>query len=248
MPRAARRAAVHLHHDHPAGGAAGCGHDEGRRAGGAAGRRGLDPAEQQPAAGRRRGGRRHHRAGRTPRVRRRVVPGRVRRERRGCRRALRRDDLDDRVDPRRGPPGRRVDGSRRALHLPADRAHLRGAGAGRGLVPVRPGRVRPGVDGPPSASDLLYLSVITLCTVGYGDITPVSGLARALVVMESLIGQLYLVSIVAAVIGGWRVGDAARAERAKRIDHAAREPGPTPRRRRPLRRSGPRRASPDRRA
>ncbi|WP_344126432.1 potassium channel family protein, partial [Luedemannella flava] len=105
-----------------------------------------------------------------------------------------------------------------------------------------------GVDGPPSASDLLYLSVITLCTVGYGDITPVSGLARALVVMESLIGQLYLVSIVAAVIGGWRVGDAARAERAKRIDHAAREPGPTPRRRRPLRRSGPRRASPDRRA
>ncbi len=70
-----------------------------------------------------------------------------------------------------------------------------------------------GVDGPPSPSDLLYFSVITLCTVGYGDIAPVSQLARALVVVESLVGQLYLVSIVAAVIGGWRVGGAARESR-----------------------------------
>jgi hypothetical protein len=70
-----------------------------------------------------------------------------------------------------------------------------------------------GVPGPPTASDLLYLSVITLCTVGYGDITPVSPIARAFSVVESLTGQLYLVSIVAAVIAGWRPGEAARAER-----------------------------------
>jgi hypothetical protein len=76
-----------------------------------------------------------------------------------------------------------------------------------------------GVFGAPTASDLLYLSVITLCTVGYGDIVPVSEVARALSVVESLTGQLYLVSIVAAVVAGWRPGEAARADRRT-------EPGP----------------------
>lgn len=61
-----------------------------------------------------------------------------------------------------------------------------------------------GVSGPPTASDLLYFSVITIATVGYGDITPVSEIARAVSVIEALAGQLYLVSVVAAVVGGWR--------------------------------------------
>jgi len=60
-----------------------------------------------------------------------------------------------------------------------------------------------GVGYPPSASDLLYFSVITMATVGYGDITPATEAARAIVVVEALVGQLYLVSIVAAVVGGW---------------------------------------------
>ncbi|BCB91710.1 potassium channel family protein [Phytohabitans suffuscus] len=53
------------------------------------------------------------------------------------------------------------------------------------------------------ASAFLYFSVITLTTVGYGDIVPVSNAARAVVVAEALIGQLYLVSVVAAVVGRW---------------------------------------------
>jgi hypothetical protein len=36
------------------------------------------------------------------------------------------------------------------------------------------------------------------------DITPATEIARAVVVVEALIGQLYLVSVVATVIGGWR--------------------------------------------
>lgn len=56
----------------------------------------------------------------------------------------------------------------------------------------------------PSASDLLYLSVITMTTVGFGDITPASEAARAVAVTEALTGQLYLVSVVAGVVGGWR--------------------------------------------
>ena len=53
---------------------------------------------------------------------------------------------------------------------------------------------------PASASQMLYFSVITLATVGYGDITPASSLAQGVAATEALIGQLYLVSVVAAVV------------------------------------------------
>jgi Ion channel len=57
---------------------------------------------------------------------------------------------------------------------------------------------------PPTASDLLYFSVITVTTVGFGDITPASAVARAVTVVEAMTGQLYLVSVVAGVVAGWR--------------------------------------------
>jgi hypothetical protein len=61
-----------------------------------------------------------------------------------------------------------------------------------------------GTSNPPNPSELLYFSVITLATVGFGDITPASEAARAITVVEALTGQLYLVSVVAGVVGGWR--------------------------------------------
>jgi hypothetical protein len=61
-----------------------------------------------------------------------------------------------------------------------------------------------GASNPPTASQTLYFSVVTLATVGYGDIVPVNALARALVVAQALIGQLYLVSVVAAVVAQYR--------------------------------------------
>lgn len=51
------------------------------------------------------------------------------------------------------------------------------------------------------AASYVYFSYITLATVGYGDLTPVAGLPRALAVLEALVGQLYLVSVVALAIG-----------------------------------------------
>ena len=52
-----------------------------------------------------------------------------------------------------------------------------------------------------STSANMYFSFVTLTTVGYGDLTPVSGGARATAIFEALVGQLYLVGIV-ATLGG----------------------------------------------
>jgi hypothetical protein len=61
-----------------------------------------------------------------------------------------------------------------------------------------------GVNGHPTQSDTLYFSLITLTTVGYGDITPAANLARAIAASEALTGQLYLVSVVAAVVSRYQ--------------------------------------------
>jgi hypothetical protein len=48
--------------------------------------------------------------------------------------------------------------------------------------------------------DQLYFSFVTLCTVGYGDLTPAGGLARSFSVAEMLTGQIYLVTIVSLIV------------------------------------------------
>jgi ion channel len=45
-----------------------------------------------------------------------------------------------------------------------------------------------------------YFSFVTLATLGYGDYTPAGNLGHALAVLEALIGQLYLVTVVAVVV------------------------------------------------
>jgi uncharacterized membrane protein len=46
----------------------------------------------------------------------------------------------------------------------------------------------------------LYFSFATLCTVGYGDIVPVSKFARLLAVMESIVGMFYTTMLVARLV------------------------------------------------
>ena len=52
----------------------------------------------------------------------------------------------------------------------------------------------------PTSADYLYFSFITQLTVGYGDLTAAGNLARACAVLEALIGQIYLVTVVAVLV------------------------------------------------
>ena len=49
--------------------------------------------------------------------------------------------------------------------------------------------------------DLIYFSNVTLTTLGYGDILPVSNLARTLANMEAMAGQLYVAIVIARMVG-----------------------------------------------
>ena len=51
-----------------------------------------------------------------------------------------------------------------------------------------------------STTHALYFSFVTLATLGYGDIVPVSDLARSLAIVEAVSGQLYLVVMVARLV------------------------------------------------
>ena len=46
-----------------------------------------------------------------------------------------------------------------------------------------------------------YYSFVTITTLGYGDITPVTEVAKAFSVLEAVVGQLYLVVAVAWLVG-----------------------------------------------
>jgi Ion channel len=50
----------------------------------------------------------------------------------------------------------------------------------------------------------LYFSFVTLATLGYGDYTPASNLGHSLAVVEALLGQLYLVTVLALLVSRMR--------------------------------------------
>lgn len=49
--------------------------------------------------------------------------------------------------------------------------------------------------------DMLYYSLITQCSVGYGDILPASDVARMLAVIQAIVGQFYMAVVVAVFVG-----------------------------------------------
>ncbi len=57
--------------------------------------------------------------------------------------------------------------------------------------------------GPEEASlgEFVYFSFTTMSTTGYGDLTPATSLGRSLAVLEMLVGQIYLVTVVGLLVG-----------------------------------------------
>jgi len=64
-----------------------------------------------------------------------------------------------------------------------------------------PGSFRYGQEQVLTEAQMVYYSFVTLTTLGYGDIVPVSPTARSLATLEALTGQLYLTVLVARLVG-----------------------------------------------
>ncbi len=65
---------------------------------------------------------------------------------------------------------------------------------------VQPGSFHGPTEELTNMSGWAYYSYVTLTTVGYGDITPVTQVARTLSVGEALCGQLYLAVLIARLV------------------------------------------------
>lgn len=57
-------------------------------------------------------------------------------------------------------------------------------------------------DAPGTVARCVYFSFVTLATVGYGDYTAATDLGHTLSIFEALIGQIYLVTVVAVLVSG----------------------------------------------
>ena len=49
--------------------------------------------------------------------------------------------------------------------------------------------------------DYIYFSLVTMTTLGYGDVTPVSSSAKSITIIIAVTGQLYLTILVAMLVG-----------------------------------------------
>jgi hypothetical protein len=68
----------------------------------------------------------------------------------------------------------------------------------------------------PAGSDFLFFSYTTLTTTGYGNLVPGGQPGRMLAGLEMMIGQIFLVTLVAGLVSLWRPGEALRQRQARR--------------------------------
>ncbi len=64
-------------------------------------------------------------------------------------------------------------------------------------------------------SEMLYFSFITLLTIGYGDIVAVKNVGQTAVILEGLIGQFYVVILVARLVATYSFSTQEALEKAK---------------------------------
>jgi hypothetical protein len=59
-------------------------------------------------------------------------------------------------------------------------------------------------NGAENQSNFLYFSFTTITTTGYGDFVPGTNLGHSLAIAEALLGQIYLVTVVAVIVANLR--------------------------------------------
>jgi hypothetical protein len=74
---------------------------------------------------------------------------------------------------------------------------------------------KPGV--PEETSDFLYFSFSTLTTTGFGDLVAATNLGRSLSIAEALIGQIYLVTVVALIVANLGPAHQRRSDAGERV-------------------------------
>ncbi|HZJ29916.1 MAG TPA: ion channel [Solirubrobacterales bacterium] len=65
-------------------------------------------------------------------------------------------------------------------------------------------------------SDFLFFSYTTLTTTGYGNLVPAGQFGRMVSGLEMMLGQIFLVTLVAGLVSLWRPGEGLLRKRAKR--------------------------------
>ncbi|HEY8808691.1 MAG TPA: ion channel [Solirubrobacterales bacterium] len=65
-------------------------------------------------------------------------------------------------------------------------------------------------------SDFLFFSYTTLTTTGYGDLVPAGQVGRMVSGLEMMLGQVFLVTLVAGLVSLWKPGEGLLKRRAKR--------------------------------
>lgn len=71
-----------------------------------------------------------------------------------------------------------------------------------------------------STSQIVYFSFAVLTTTGFGDLTAATNVGRSLAVVEMLLGQLYLVTVIGVLVGNF-------AGRSRRAAEASPPPSPS---------------------
>lgn len=73
----------------------------------------------------------------------------------------------------------------------------------------------------PAGGDFLFFSYTTLTTTGYGDLVPAGQVGRMVSGFEMMLGQIFLVTLVAGLVSLWRPGESLLRRRERRSEGAA---------------------------
>jgi Ion channel len=75
--------------------------------------------------------------------------------------------------------------------------------------------------------DYLFFSYTTLTTTGYGNLVPAGQPGEMVATFEMLLGQIFLVTLVAGLVAVWRPGIGLKERRERRAGKSSRAPGTT---------------------